>query len=79
MRSKVQKWGNSLAVRIPRAFAEQLGVDDSSEVELVLGDDGLLVRPIARRYVLAELLQRVTESNMHGEVTTGKRMGREEW
>lgn len=79
MRGKVQKWGNSLAVRIPRAFAEQLGVDDDSEVELVIGDDGLLVRPIARRYVLSELLEQVTDANVHEEVTTGERIGREQW
>lgn len=79
MRGKVQKWGNSLAVRIPRAFAEQLGVGDDSEVELIIGDDGLLVRPVPQRYILSELLERVTDANVHEEVRTGERMGREQW
>lgn len=67
MRGKVQKWGSNLAVRIPRAFAEHLGVDDDSEVEVIVGDDGLLVRPVALRYSLSELLEQVTDANLPEE------------
>lgn len=79
MRAKVQKWGNSLAVRIPRGFAEQLGVSHDSEVELLLTPKGLIVKPVAHRYALSDLLAKVTEENLHGEISTGGKVGREEW
>jgi len=58
MRTKVQKWGNSLAVRIPRSFAEELGVNHDTEVEIVLSDAGLIVKPVGPRYSLSDLLAR---------------------
>jgi antitoxin MazE len=80
MRTKVQKWGNSLAVRIPKSFAEEAGVSAGSEVQLTVRDDGLLVRPArARRPKLRDLLRGVTRSNRHGEVRTGKPLGKEIW
>ena len=79
MRSKVQKWGNSLAVRIPRSFAEELGVNQDTEVEIVLSDAGLIIKPVGARYVLSDLLAEVTDENLHGEVSTGSKVGREAW
>lgn len=60
VRAKVQKWGNSLAVRIPRGFAAQLGVNRGSEVDLVLTPGGLVVKPIAQQYTLSALLAKIT-------------------
>lgn len=79
MRARVQKWGNSLALRIPKAFAEDLRVHEGSAVELMVGKEGLIVRPVAARYALADLLAKVTDDNAHGEVCTGKPVGREVW
>ena len=80
MKTKVQRWGNSLAVRIPKSFAEEVGLMDGSSVELRLVDGGLLVEPAAARPPsLDELLDGVTESNMHAEVDTGPAQGSEVW
>jgi antitoxin MazE len=80
VKTKVQRWGNSLAVRIPKSFAEEVGLVDGSPVDLRLVDGGLLVEPAsARPPSLDELLDEVTESNLHGEVDTGSPQGSESW
>ena len=80
MDATVRKWGNSLAIRLPRAFAEELGLADGSPVDLSLTDAGLLLTP-ARPAVprLEDLLAGVTRRNLHGEVGTGPAVGREVW
>jgi antitoxin MazE len=78
--TKVQRWGNSLAVRIPKSFAEEVGFIDGSPVEMRLVDGGLLVEPVsARPPSLEELLRGVSESNLHAEVDTGPAQGFEAW
>ena len=80
VRTKIQKWGNSLGLRIPKSFAVETGIEEGSDVELSVKDGQLTVRPILRpRYDLNELLQRVTPRNVHGEIETGDAVGREGW
>ena len=80
MTSKVQKWGNSLAVRIPRAFAEEARLASGTEVEVKLRDGEIVIAPVARRkYSLSALLRKVTKHNLHGEVSWGGPVGREVW
>ena len=80
MKTKVQRWGNSLAVRIPKGFAEEVGLTDGSSVEMRLVDGGLLVEPAAARPPsLDELLEGISESNVHDEWDTGPAQGREVW
>lgn len=80
MVTKVQQWGNSLGVRIPRAYAKEAQVSAGSAVEISVEDGSLIVRPVSsRKYKLAELLAEVKPRNLHREVSTGSRMGREVW
>lgn len=80
MVTRVRKWGNSLGLRIPRAFAEEVAVKEGSTVDLSVSEGCLVIRPATEaRYVLAELLAEVTEANLHGEVETGPPSGREVW
>ena len=79
MRTKVQKWGNSLAIRVPRPFAEELGLQNDSDVDLLLEKRELVIKPVAQRYALRELLSRVTDDNLHREVATGAPVGDELW
>ena len=77
---RVQKWGNSLALRIPVAFARETGIDSGAEVDLALEDGRLVITPPARpSYSLDELVGGVTEKNLHAEVDTGAPRGREVW
>lgn len=80
MRTKVQKWGNSLALRIPKAVAELVGLTEGREVELVVEDARLVVKTTREhRYTLEELLAQVTDENRHDEVDWGPPVGNEVW
>lgn len=80
MKTRVQRWGNSLAVRIPKSFAEEVGLTADSPVEMRLVEGGLVVEPApAHPLSLAELLEGVTESNLHDEVDAGPAQGSEVW
>ena len=80
MHTRIQKWGNSLAIRIPKSFAAEVGLDQDSEVELSLLDGKLILVPITRQPVLlAALLAQITDDNLHSEVSTGDAVGNEGW
>jgi antitoxin MazE len=80
MLAHVQKWGNSLALRIPQSVAREIGLSRDSSVEISLVDGKLVVAPVVKRKVtLEKLLAQVTEQNLHHEVETGPAVGREAW
>ncbi len=78
MQTKIQKWGNSLAVRIPQAFVKEAGVAYGSLVELSVDDGKIVIDPKTEpTYRLEELLKGVTRQNVHAEVDHGGAIGRE--
>jgi antitoxin MazE len=78
--TRIQKWGNSLGLRIPRAIAREAGVEEGSEVDLSIRNGDLVVKPARRpRYRLQDLLRRITRGNVHREVDTGRPVGGETW
>ncbi len=80
VRARIHRWGNSLALRIPKAFAEQAGLQDTDLVDVSLVDGKLLVQRIARPAPsLDELLAAVTPENLYDEVSSGPAAGREAW
>ena len=80
MHSKVQKWGNSLALRIPKAFALEVGLREDADVEVSIRQGILVVAPLkAPTYNLNDLLAKVNRRNLHGEVDLGPASGREAW
>jgi len=79
MRTKAQKWGNSLAVRIPKAIAEQAGVREDDEVEIEVAARVIRLRARPRKPELSELLRRITPDNLHGATDLGRPEGREAW
>ncbi|HUU38017.1 MAG TPA: AbrB/MazE/SpoVT family DNA-binding domain-containing protein [Candidatus Desulfaltia sp.] len=80
MKTRIQKWGNSLAVRIPKSFADEMGWGQNSSVQLMLKEGVLVVAPDDEpKWTLEELLSRVTEDNLHHEWETGPSKGDEIW
>lgn len=80
MHTKVQRWGNSLGLRIPRSFAAEAQVEDGATVDLSIENGRLVIRPLRiRRYSVSALLKQVNRRNLHGEVSTGRTIGRELW
>ena len=80
MVTRIQKWGNSLALRIPKSSAAELGLEQGSVVEVSLVNRHLVVAPVEKPTVtLEQLLAQVTSDNLHGEVNTGPARGNEAW
>jgi antitoxin MazE len=80
MKTRIQKWGNSLALRIPKSVAAESHLEQGMLVEVSLLDGKLLVTPLRPPAVsLEELLQGITPENLHHEVDTGPAVGNEAW
>jgi antitoxin MazE len=81
MRAKVQKWGNSLALRLPKALADEAEVQFDSPVEISVRDHVIVIKSLRRTtsYTLDGLLSGITEENRHGEVATSAPIGQEIW
>ncbi|MFH1853451.1 MAG: AbrB/MazE/SpoVT family DNA-binding domain-containing protein [Candidatus Neomarinimicrobiota bacterium] len=79
MRVQIQKWGNSLALRIPGAFAKETHIENNSIVDLTLDNDHLIISPISEseEYSLSALLAEICEDNLHEAVDFGLPAGKE--
>ena len=78
MQAKIQKWGNYLALRIPRSLAIEAGVEAGSLVRLSIRRGELIVSPSRRKILrLKELLRKTTHENIQAEVDTAAPVGRE--
>ncbi len=72
MKSRVRKWGNSLAVRIPKSFAEEVRLKENVPVEMSIQDGKLVVSPMTRKSAnLQHLLAGITRRNLHREIEFG--------
>ncbi|QAU47340.1 AbrB/MazE/SpoVT family DNA-binding domain-containing protein [Bradyrhizobium guangzhouense] len=84
MKVAFQKWGKSLALRVPKAFADEIGARDGRAAEMTVSD-GKLVIEIARpqrrkrRYALDDLVAGITPANRHDETDWGSAVGTEAW
>jgi antitoxin MazE len=80
MQTKIQKWGNSLALRIPKSFALNVNLKQNELVNMSIDKGKIIISPIAQKeYSLEELLKDVSENNLHGEIDTGAPAGKEIW
>ena len=80
VRARVQKWGNSLALRIPKSFAIEAHLEQDTAVDLLLEDGKVTLMPTrSQTPTLEELLAQVSDANLHSEVDTGPATGREVW
>ncbi|OGU00921.1 MAG: multidrug transporter MatE [Geobacteraceae bacterium GWC2_48_7] len=79
MLSKAQKWGNSLAVRLPKIVAEECGIEADSPVEIIREDNLIIIKPVRKELSLDSLLAGVRKDNIHSEIFTGKPAGKEIW
>ncbi len=77
MHATIQKWGNSLALRIPQSVAKQIHVQAGDAVILKVGNGGLTLKPAPKRLSLDSLLAQVTPENLHAATDWGADVGRE--
>ena len=80
MKTRIQKWGNSLALRIPKSFADEVGLQKETAVEVSLADGKLVIKPLSKpKQELKQLVAGITKENLHHEVDTGNALGNEAW
>lgn len=84
MKVAFQKWGNSLALRVPKAFADEIGASDGRAAEMTVSNGKLVIevarpRRRKRRYTLDELVAGITPNNRHEEIDWGPSVGNEAW
>ena len=79
MRARITKWGNSLGVRIPKAVAMDIGLDEGADVELKVSGRNLVLAPVHREYDLKELVAAITPKNRPRETDWGAPVGNEIW
>lgn len=80
MKTTAQKWGNSLAIRVPKSVAVQVGLKAQDDLDIEVQDGNVVLKPHLRRvYRLEDLVKRITPKNVHGEIDTGTPVGREMW
>ena len=80
MTTTVQKWGNSLALRIPAALGKDAHLHKGSLVELVLSKGQIVLVPQkTKKYKLSEMAKKISKDNVHAEAGWGAPRGREIW
>jgi antitoxin MazE len=79
MHTTVKKWGNSIGIRLPKAFAKEIRIEEGTEVDISVKDDKILIQNINKNYNLNELLLDVNSDNIHGEFDSYYPVGLEQW
>jgi antitoxin MazE len=79
VRTRVSRWGHSLAIRIPAAFAQEARIEDGTAVELTVDRGQLVVAPVRPTYLLEDLVDQITDENLHDETAWGAPVGGEVW
>lgn len=80
METTIQKWGNSLAVRLSRDVVQETSLHEGTRVSVTLERDRIVLRAVKRKqYTLRSLLTKVTRKNLHAEFEPGEAVGKEAW
>ena len=78
--TKVQKWGNSQGLRLPKQVLDLANITIGEDVEIVVTEDQILVRKVPKpKYDLAELVARIPKDYKAREVDFGPPVGKEDW
>lgn len=77
MEAQLQKWGNSLGLRIPAHISRKFHLHSGSSVDLIVNQDCIVIQP--KKYTLENLLEGITEQNLHSNLLEDEPKGKEEW
>jgi len=79
MEIKIQKWGNSLAIRIPKSYIKDIDLEQGSIIDIYKDKDRIILKPKQRKEKLHELLAKINNENVHEEIDSGENSGNEVW
>jgi len=77
MQAVVQKWGNSLGLRIPSLWAKDNNIKNGSKIEIIAEKGKMIILP--QKKSLEDFMNLVTDQNLHSEINTFEAVGKEEW
>lgn len=77
---RVQKWGNSLAIRIPKPLAAQVGFKNQTPVTIEVSDRSIIISSQSEATMqLSQMVDKINRQNIHSEIDFGIKQGRESW
>lgn len=79
MKTRVSKWGNSLALRIPKSVVDDIGLADTAEVDVKVVAGSVVITPITVEPSIDELIASIDPATVHAEVDWGPPVGKEVW
>lgn len=82
MRAQILKWGNSLAVRIPKSIAEHARLEKGDPIEIEVSEEGVVgLFHLKKMPTLTQLVSQITPENRYAELPVGAEVGKEviEW
>jgi antitoxin MazE len=80
METHIQKWGNSLGIRLPKHVAEKQSFVEGGRVRITETKTGVIIERVSKKsFILSEMLEKMTDENMHAEVDWGNPVGKEVW
>ena len=74
---QVQKWGNSLAIRLPKALCQAVSIEEGNELDFSIENNAIVIKP--KSQTLEEMLENVTPEMYHKETFNDGTKGKEEW
>lgn len=77
--TQIARWGNSLGLRLPKAFASEARIGEGDTVEVSVEDGAIIVRLAQATYSLRDLVSKITPRNRHGETDWGRPEEHEQW
>jgi len=79
VKSRISKWGNSLAIRIPKHLGSEIELAEGTEIDLTVLNGSIIITPVSSNYQLEELVRGITPENRHTETEWGAPKGTEVW
>ena len=79
MKSRISKWGNSLAIRIPKHLGSEIDLEEGSEIDLSVQNGSIIITPVSSNYPLDDLVRGINPENRHTETEWGAPKGTEVW
>ncbi len=79
MKTKIRKWGNSLAIRLPLHIVNAKGISEGDELIVTIENDKIVVLPVSKEETLDSLVKKINVNNQHHETDWGEEFARETW
>ncbi len=79
MLAKIQKWGNSQGIRIPKVFLKESHITVGDEIDISLNEGNIIIKPKVKKYDIKDLVAGMPKDHKPEEINWGPPVGKEEW